>query len=330
MNTSLSCSLGSLLSIPELLSCTKALSHTNVNTIWIPETWGMENFAMQSAVCTVATLPRIGSSIINTYSRSPAAIAMGAVTIDTISNGRFILGLGASSSAIVNGLHGISYDSPLSRMKEAVDIIRLAISGKKIDYDGQIFKLRGFKLLIRPTRDDIPIYLAAVNRGMTRLAWDVGDGVIFYLRPADEMKKTICKMNAESGRNIDVACQLITCVSDDDVTAALDRARRTISFYVAVGKVYRDFLAANGFCNETKHIHKEFKNTGLANIHRHVTDEMLNALAIAGTPKSCRKKLESFETAGVTHPILQFNPVGNNVAKSFGVFADTFFVGESH
>ncbi len=320
-----SCSLGSLLTIHDVISCAKLLSNTDVNTIWVPETWGMENFAMHGAISQIATLPRIGSSIINVYSRTPAAIAMGAATIDTISNKRFILGLGASSRAIISGLHGIAYRSPLRRVQETVEIIRLVLSGKEINYNGNIFKLQGFKLLIQPARENIPIYLAAVNQKMTRLAWSIGDGVIFYLRPIHEMRSTILNMNTIFDRRIDVASQIITCVSNDDYDSAMYRARRTISFYVAVGKVYRDFISENGFAVETKNIHDEFARTGLHNIHKHVTDQMVDAFAIVGDSKSCRKKLDTFMDAGVTHPILQFNPVGDNVANSFDIFVKTFF-----
>lgn len=320
----LSCSLGSLLSISEILSCARTLSETDVDAIWVPETWGMESFAMLGAVSSVAPTPRIGSSIVNVYSRSPAAIAMGAATVDTLSGGRLLLGIGASSPAIVEGLHGVRYGKPLKRVRETVDIVRLATSGRRIDYEGELFSLNGFGLLARPVQDRIPIYLAAVNRGMVRLAWDVGDGVIFYLRPVDEMGRTIRAMHKESGRRIDVACQLITCVSDDNEEAAVERARRTIAFYVAVGDVYRNFLSANGFADECALIYDEYRSSGLSSVHRHVSDAMLDALAVCGTPKSCKKRLGAFRNAGLDLPILQFNPVGD-VAGSFALFAETFF-----
>ncbi|MDE0090539.1 MAG: LLM class flavin-dependent oxidoreductase [Thaumarchaeota archaeon] len=321
----LSCSLGSLLSINEILSCAKTLSETDVDAIWVPETWGMESFAMLGAVSAAAPLPRIGSSIVNVYSRSPAAIAMGAATVDTLSGGRLLLGIGASSPAIVEGLHGVRYESPLKRVRETVEIVRLATSGRRVDYEGELFSLNGFRLLVRPVQDGIPVYLAAVNRGMVRLAWDVGDGVIFYLRPLDEMRRTIRAMHKESGRRIDVACQLITCVSDDDGgEAAVERARRTIAFYVAVGDVYRNFLSANGFGDEAASIYGEYRSSGLAGVHRYVSDGMLDALAVCGTPKSCKKRLGAFRDAGLDLPILQFNPVGD-VAGSFALFAETFF-----
>ena len=321
-----SCSLGSLLSISDILSCARRLARADdaVDTIWIPETWGMENFAMLGAVSGLAPTPRIGSSIINVYSRSPAAIAMGAATVDTLSGGRLVLGLGASSPAIVSGLHSMGYARPLSRVRETVEIIRLAMSGKRLDYSGDLFDMAGFTLLVRPPRRDVPIYLAAVNKKMTRLAWDVADGVIFYLRPADEMRRTVDLMNRDAGRKIDVACQLITCVSDD-ADAAMDRARKTIAFYASVGEVYREFLSSHGFAKETGAIRDEFLASGLGGIHRHVTDDMVGALAVAGTPKECRRQLGSFRAAGVDLPIMQFNPVGDDVGESFEVFADAFF-----
>ena len=99
-------SLGSLLSVNQVLECSKILSKTKVDTIWIPETWGMENFSMLSAVSNKTTTQKIGSSIINIYSRSPSVIAMGAASVDTLSDGRLILGLGTSSLPIIETFHG--------------------------------------------------------------------------------------------------------------------------------------------------------------------------------------------------------------------------------
>jgi len=316
------CSLGSLLPIQEVLKYTRRLARTDVDTIWIPETWGMENFAILGTASQLATTPRIGSSIINIYSRSPAAIAMGAATVDTLSGGRLVLGLGTSSPAIVEGLHGSRFDRPLQRTREAVEIIRLAVSGKKINYQGRIFALKGFRLLIKPVRAKIPIYLAAVNRKMVDLACEIGDGVIFYLRPIDEMRQTISAVRQNTRQTFEVACQLVTCVSDDQ-TAAMERARRTISFYIAVGKIYRDFLARNGFEEETRLIYEEFQMTGLSHLHRLVSDKMVRSLAVAGTPHDCLSRLAEFRNAGLDLPILQFNPTGGG--DSFEMFVETFF-----
>jgi len=316
----IACSLGSLLSVNEVLECSKSLSKTNIDAIWVPETWGMENFSMLSAISSKTTTQKIGSSIINIYSRSPSTIAMGAATVDSLSNGRLIIGLGTSSIPIVEFFHGYKFERPLQRMKEYVEIIRLTLSGKQVNYDGEIFKLNNFTLLIKPQRDKIPIYLAAINQKMVDLAWGVGDGVIFYLRPLNEMKQTISKM--QSKKKIDVTCQLITCVSEDS-EKAIERAKKTIAFYISVGGIYREFLAKNGFQNETSDIYDEFKKSGFKSNHELVTDSMLRSLAISGTSDECRNQLTDFVNAGINQPILQFNPIGDTM-DSFKLFKKTF------
>ena len=316
----IACSLGSLLSIDEVLQCSEIISKTNTDTVWVPETWGMENFSMLGAVSTKTTNQKIGSSIINIFSRSPSTIAMGAITIDSLSNGRLVLGLGTSSLPIVESFHGSSFVKPLQRMKEYVEIIRLVTSGKKVNYDGDIFKLSNFTLLIKPLRNEIPIYLAAINQKMVDLAWNIGNGVIFYLRPLNEMKQTISKM--QSKKKIDVTCQLITCVSENSEDA-IERAKKTVAFYISVGDIYRKFLAKNGFENETSNIFEEFKRSGFKSNHELVSDSMLNSLAISGTPDECKQQLTSFVDAGIDQPILQFNPIGDTM-NSFRLFEKTF------
>jgi len=313
-------SLGSLLSVNEIIECSSILSNYNPDSIWIPETWGMEVSSMLSMVSQIARKPKIGSSIINIYSRSPTLIAMAATTLDTLSNGRFILGLGTSSEPIVQEWHGLKLEKPLQRMREYVEIIRLALSGKKVDYNGKLFQLKNFTLLIKPPRNKIPIYLAAVNQKMVDLTWEIADGVIFYLHPISELQNTIQKM--QSKKKIDVASQLITCMSNDE-EKAVEKAKKTLAFYISVGKIYREFLAKNGFKNETENIYEEFKKSGLVSNYKLVSDAMLDALVICGTPEDCRKKLEIFVKAGVALPIIQFNPIGS-VIESFELLVSTF------
>ena len=312
-------SLGSLLSVEEICDCAKVLNNYSADSIWIPETWGMDCGLILSNMSSISTKSKLGSSIINIYSRSPALIAMSAVTLDTLSNGRFILGLGTSSKPIVEDWHGLEFKNPLQRMREYVDIIRLIVSGKKISYDGEFFHLKNFGLLIQPPRKEIPIYLAAVNKKMVDLTWEIADGVIFYLRPLPELKKTIEKMQAK--KKIDVACQLITCVSEDS-EKAITRAKQTIAFYVSVGKIYREFLASNGFQNETMAIFDEYGKSGLKDNYGLVTDDMMNSLSISGNPEDIRRKILQFVEAGVNLPILQFNPVGK-VRESFELLTRT-------
>ncbi len=312
-------SLGSLLSIEQILECSRILSKYDVDSIWVPETWGMDCVSTLAMVSQIASKPKIGSSIMNVYSRSPSLIAMTAATLDTISKGRLILGLGSSSKAIIENWHGFEFIEPLSRMQEYVNIIRKILSGEKVTHDGKFFHLQDFNLLIKPTRKKIPIYLAAINKKMIDLTWDIADGVIFYLQPIDVLQNII--PNMQKKRRIDVACQLITCVSEDRSSAA-ERAKKTIAFYVSVGEIYRNYLSNNGFEGETAKIFAEYTKSGLKNVHNFVSDNMLNALAVYGNPSEIPKKVKKFIDVGVNLPILQFNPVGD-VMQSFNLLVSS-------
>jgi len=321
----LSYSLGSLLTVEQVLACSRKLNELKPDIIWIPETWGMENFSMLSMASRENSFSKSGSSIVDVYSRSPSLIAMGAATVDTISNKRLVLALGTSSQPLVEDFHGDKFESPLKRMKEYVEIIRLILTGKQINYSGEIFSLKDFSLLIRPPRNTIPIYLAAVNQKMVELAWEIADGVIFYHRPKNEIKSTLAKM--ENKKKIDTTLQIITCIHKDPEKAII-RAKKTIAFYVSVGKIYREFLALNGFKNETKNIFEEYKKTGLENNHELVPESMINALCIYGKPEECKKQLKQFRETGINLPIIQFNPI-DNVQDSFDLITSTFS-GESN
>ena len=313
-------SLGSLLSINEVLECSRKLNEIKPEVMWIPETWGMESFSILGLAAKENTFSKIGSSIINIYSRSPSLIAMGAATLDTISNERLILGLGTSSVSIVEDFHGQKFASPVQRMKEYVEIIRFALTGEKINYDGEIFSLRDFSLLVKPPRKEIPIYLAAINQKMLELTWNIADGVIFYLRPKVELKQTIEKMQAQ--RKIDTSLQIITCI-DNDCEKARTRAKKTLSFYIAVGKIYREFLELNGYSDTVHEIYNEYNKTGLKRLDELVPDKILDDLCIAGTPDDGIKKLQAFRDVGIELPIIQFNPIGDT-KESFELLTKTF------
>ena len=316
----LSYSLGSLLTVEQVLACSKKLNEFKPDTVWIPETWGMENFSMLGLASRENKFSKIGSSIINIYSRSPSLIAMGAATVDAISNKRLVLGLGTSTQPLVEDFHGDKFERPLKRMNECVEIIRLILSGKVVNYSGKIFSLKNFSLLIKPPRYVIPIYLAAVNQKMVELTWKIADSVIFYLRPKNEIKSTLASM--QNQKKIDASLQIITCVNEDSEKAMI-RAKKTLAFYVSVGKIYREFLASNGFENETTNIFEEYVNNGLQNNHELVPESMINELCIAGTQDECRTQLKQFRETGIDLPIIQFNPT-DNVEDSFNLVTSTF------
>jgi 5,10-methylenetetrahydromethanopterin reductase len=304
---------GSLLSMQEVLTFAKlANNKPNVNSLWIPESWGREAFASLGALSQITTKPKLGTSIISIYSRTPATIAMGATTLDMLSNNRMIIGLGASTPTLVENWHGKNFEKPLLRMQEYVECLKLMITGEKVNYIGNYVRVQDFKLLYRPQRQRIPIFIAAVNRYMISLACDIADGVLLYLRPIDELKKTTSYIKSiTKNKTFEIACVIISAVSNKEPQKARARAAKTLAFYIAVGEYYSRFISDNGFRDEVKQIVSEYRRNGLDTASRFVSEQMLDSLTICGNSEECLKSLNKFISAGISLPIIQVNPTGN-------------------
>jgi alkanesulfonate monooxygenase SsuD/methylene tetrahydromethanopterin reductase-like flavin-dependent oxidoreductase (luciferase family) len=318
-------SLGPLLSMHEVLACAKmADSHRNVDSLWVPESWGRESYATLGAISQVTKRVRLGTSIINIYSRTPATVAMAATTLDMLSGYRSIIGLGTSTATIVENWHGMKFERPVSRMKEYVECLRIMASGEKVNYSGHFFKANNFKIMYQPQRKRIPIFVAAVNKKMVSLASELADGVLLYLRPLDEIKRTAAELKQSTkGRNFEIASSFICALSDKEPDKARERAARTLAFYVAVGKYYSRFLSDNGYRTEVESIIAAYGKGGTDSAAKLVPERMLDSLAICGTGEECRKSLARFVSTGITLPIIQLNPVGDS-ESSFREMLSTF------
>ena len=304
---------GSLLTMGEVLSFAKrADKNKRIHSLWIPESWGREAFASLGAMSQATRSVKLGSAIINIYSRTPATIAMAASTLDMLSQNRTIIGLGASTPAIVEDFHGLEFAKPVARMREYIECIRAMIKGDKVNYDGKYVKARGFKLLYKPQRERIPIFVACVNSNMVSLASDLADGVLLYLRPMRELKETVMriKLATRHNKSFEIGCIFICAVSTREPEKARARAAKTLAFYVSVGKYYRNFLSENGFRKETEQIANEYIQNGLEAASRMVPQTMLDSLTVCGTADECLKSISRFMSTGITLPIIQVNPVG--------------------
>jgi alkanesulfonate monooxygenase SsuD/methylene tetrahydromethanopterin reductase-like flavin-dependent oxidoreductase (luciferase family) len=318
-------SLGPLLTMHEVLACAKmADSQGNVDSLWVPESWGRESFATLGAMSQVTKKVRLGTSIINIYSRTPATVAMAATTLDMLSGNRAIIGLGTSTAAIVENWHGLKFERPASRMKEFIECVKLLTSGEKVNYSGKFFKVNNFKILHQPQRKQIPVFMAAVNKTMVLLASELADGILLYLRPIEELGKTTSRLKENTkGRNFAIACSFICAISNKEPEKARERAAKTLAFYVSVGKYYGKFLSENGFRSEIEQITSEYAKAGADAAAKFVSDKMLDSLAICGSGEECRKSLARFVSTGITLPIIQMNPVGDS-ESSFREMLSTF------
>ena len=302
----------SLFKTQHIFEFAKQLDNRSVHSIWIPESWGREAFVMLGAIASLTSKIKLGTSIVSMFSRSPATTAMAASTLDNISKNRTIIGIGASTPVLAENWHGIKFEFPLKRMKEYVTCFKSISSGETINFDGNFFRLKNLKIMHPSTRKQIPVFLGAVNSGMIDLATDIADGIILYLRPLDELKETVQRvrsMASKKSKDFEISCVFITAISNKTPDLARTRAAKTLAFYVAVGKYYNEFLSGHGFKNEVELITQDYQINGVENIHKFVTDHMLESLTIYGTVEDCTRSLKRFVSTGISLPILQVNPV---------------------
>lgn len=315
-------SIGSLLKSKDILKFASIVDkNENIHSIWAPESWGKEVFSTLGAISQVTNRVKIGTSIVNIYSRTPATIGMGGITLDNLSNKRAILGLGSSTSVLVENLHGIKFEKPLIRMKEYVQSIKLLLRPNKVNFHGQIVNIKNFKLL-EHSRDDIPIYVAAVNPGMINVAKRYADGIILYLKSIDELKMVIENVKFENrNQEFKKAFVIITSVSNKDPAKASLRAARTLAFYISVGRIYYESLIKTKYESVVKKIHNDYNKYGLEESIKNITDEMLNDFVISGSINDCNSQIKRWKKIGIDLPILQMNPVkdynGNLNYKDF-------------
>jgi len=297
-------------SLENIIKCARCAEEAGVESVWMPEAWGRDAFLALGAIAQATERVKLGTGIVNVYSRSPATLAMSVATLDEISKGRGILGLGSSGAGVVERWHGIRYQRPLTRMRETVAIVRQALSGATANFQGSVFNVRDFKLAMPTPNHVIPIYVAALGPKMLRLAGEVADGVLLYLCSLPLIPKAIEEVRKgakESGRpfeNIDIAAHLPTVLSKDRGEAQA-RVARVIAYYVGgMGTYYRRAVSESGFAAEANKINEAWQRGDRLSATKAVSEQLIDSVALAGTEDDCRKKLEDFRRSGLDLPIL--------------------------
>lgn len=241
------------LAASEIVECARQAERQGIDSLWMAEGRSGDAFATLAAVAAKTTSLRLGTGIVPVFTRSPWLIAMAALVVDDISRGRFTLGLGPSHKAVVEQRHGLRFERPLQRVRETAAIIRLATTGRTVDYDGEIFTLRGAQLAVAPRRQ-VPIYLAAVGPRMLELAGEVADGVLLIFPTSAYIGQVVERLREGAGRaarrvdEIQRAAYVFTCVSTARASA-IDASRRTIAVY-GRRPAYREHFAQHGFARE--------------------------------------------------------------------------------
>jgi len=289
----------------------KLADELGYDSFWVPEGWGYEVFSVLAEMALVTKRIKLGTAIANVYSRSPGLLAMSAATIDEISEGRFILGIGTSAPRVVEGFHGRPFEKPLTQTRDVIRAVRTLLSGGKLsDAGAENAKYRPFTLEMKPTRSSVPIYVAALKQKAIESIGELADGWIPTFWPYDRLadgRAWIAAGAARAGRDPSkIITAPFTPVLPVGGEAASMMARKIISFYIGgMGDFYIELLGRFGFADECKKIADLYQDKSTrALAAAAVPDRMMEALTIAGDPAHCIEELRRRRSFGVDLPIL--------------------------
>lgn len=311
-----------------------ALEPAGLDAVWVAEAWGFDSATIMGYLAARTERMRIGSAILNVYSRTPALIAQTAAGLDALSGGRALLGLGASGPQVVEGWHGRPYDRPLGRTRETVDLCRRIWRRETIDHHGitdmPLPPERGtglgkpLRILTRPVRETIPVYVASLGPANVRLTAEIADGWLPTLfvpeRAAAVWGTPLAEGTAERAPGLGpletVAGGLLAI--GEDAAAARDLARPQIALYVggmgAVGRnFYHDLAVAYGYEEEARTIQELYLSGRKRDAAAAVPDELCELTTLCGPQGYVRERVEAFRGAGVT--MLNVTPVGPEPAR---------------
>jgi len=309
------------------------LERAGIEHFWTGEAYSADGVSTMGFLAAVTTSATVGSSILPIYTRTPTLLAMTAVGVDQLSGGRCILGLGASGPQVVEGFHGVPYETPLARTREIVDICRAVWRGEKVLHDGTHYRIplpegRGtglgkpLRLIVPPPRADIPIYLAALGPKNVELAAEVAEGWLplhFWPERTDVWAESLAKGVANRSPSLpplEIATGGPLAIINDDAFQQLrDRGRRMLAFYFGgmgarSSNFYNELLCRYGYEDAAQQI----QDAWLAGRHDDamalVPTELLDGTSLVGPRGWVRQRVEAHRAAGVT--ILNVEPVGPN------------------
>jgi len=297
----------------DIIKYAKLSDERGFESIWMPEDYFLRE-AISPLTCFALLTKKIkcASGIVNPYTRNPVIVAITMATLDELSNGRIILGIGTGARETVEKM-GILFKKPLMTIRESVHIIRQLLRGGRATFDGQIFKIHDVRLGFRPVRASIPIYVAAVGPKMLQLAGEIGDGVLLtagcspeYVKYAVENVKIGAERADRDPNEIDIASHIFYSMSED-LQIARNAAKKDLAYCL-----HPIMLKLSGFSKaDTELLESALKRGNFLEASKYMLDDMVDAFTASGNPNRCRKKLKEYEAAGVNLPVV--NPVGTNI-----------------
>lgn len=288
----------------DAVSTAQRAEELGYGSIWLAELWGSAAPVTLGTIAATTDEIGLGTAILNVYSRSPAVLAMTAATLDDVSDGRFRLGVGTSTAKAVEDLHGMTFERPVRRAHETIELLRAFLEGSgAVSYDGELFTAADFPSLER----EIPVYHAALGQANRRVVARLCDGWIPHNIPFSELPEAFEYIvdhlpEDRSPEDVTVTPYVPSAV-DEDSDAARDVIRGHVAYYVGSGEGYRRAVGGQ-YPDEADRIHESWRDGDRAAATEAVTDEMVADLGIAGTAESAREQLASLEAGVVDRPMV--------------------------
>ena len=283
----------------------KLADDAGVDTLVVAETWGHDAFTILTLLARETKRIKLGTAIVNIFSRSPAALAQHFASLDQLSGGRMIIGLGTSGPNVIEHFHGVKFEKPFTRMREYVEIIDRLMREEKLDYDGQVFKLgRGFTLRFKPVRPKIPIWIASITPKSVAQTVAIADGWIPIFLPKERWKDQLGALHAlvraagKKPEEFTVRCPYSVTVTSDPERAAAAR-RGNAAFYIArMGNFYYEHFVRMGYKAEADAVRAAWEQGGSAAGAAALADHVVDQLGTAGPVEACCDALDEAAAAG--------------------------------
>lgn len=282
------------------------------DSLWVTERYfHEETFSMLGFLAAATQRIKLGVGVVNPYSRNPALLAMASATLDRISGGRFLLGLGRSEQAVIQDKMGIPYGDSRAALVETVSHLRKLFAEERVTAQDGRFKLHNVRLATTPVQPRLPIYLAGIGTKGLRLVGEIADGVVLnayvppaYVRYAVAEIRTAASAAGRDPNAIDIACMLVIRLTDDPDSIRPTLKQRIVRLFDEphVGEI---LLEKGGFDPSIlKPLRATIKNDGEKAAVPLITDAMVDALYIVGSTTQCKERIAEYRQAGVDTPLL--------------------------
>ncbi len=299
----------------------RAAEEKQIQFAWTYEILGRDAFTVLASMALATEKIQLATGLVNAYIRTPTLMAMSALSIDEISNGRMNLGLGVSYEQALKRRHSISGDRPFQYLKECIEVIRGISEEERFSYNGEIFQLNDFELGYKPVRPRVPIFVGAHNPKMLEFAGEVADGVLLNVVTKDEIEFFLGHIRAGAERagrrreDIQVA-SFFNCCASESAEVRMDELRKRMRWFLVMPHILNR-LRRTKFRSEAEKAEEMLRSGQESKVTEVATDEMIEAMCIADPPEKILEHVEEFRAMGISQPVLFPTPIMGDAERGY-------------